>query len=148
MTNRRRSYSRGLFALLTSITLAGCSSLGLGEAEFSCADNAKNVRCMSTAEMYEATNNGRLPSNFVNANGEHNSTRPQGMLDDLGYVSGQLSGKPTPIRSPAQVMRIWVAPREDTSGDLVMSGYVFTELEPRKWVVSAPHRKSISTLHP
>lgn len=103
---------------------------------------------MSTSQMYAATNNGRLPSDLASSTGEQTSDRPQGMLDDFGYVSGQLSGKPTPIRSPAQVMRIWVAPREDTSGDLVMSGYVFTELEPRKWVVGTPNGRKTPSLHP
>jgi len=32
-------------------------------------------------------------------------------------------------------MRIWVAPWEDSDGDLNVSGYLFTELEPRRWMV-------------
>jgi len=40
-----------------------------------------------------------------------------------------------PLRSPSEIMRIWVAPWEADSGDLNMSGYVFTELRPRRWQV-------------
>jgi len=32
-------------------------------------------------------------------------------------------------------MRIWVAPWEDTNGDLIVTGYVYTEIEPRRWVI-------------
>ena len=51
---------------------------------------------------------------------------------------------PTPIRTPAQVMRIWIAPWEDSDGDLMVSNYVFTELEPRRWMIG----KSAPTLSP
>jgi conjugal transfer pilus assembly protein TraV len=51
---------------------------------------------------------------------------------------------PTPIRTPAQVMRIWIAPWEDSDGDLMVSNYVYTELEPRRWMIG----KSAPTLSP
>lgn len=38
-------------------------------------------------------------------------------------------------RQPAKVMRIYVNPWEDESGDLHMGGYVLTEVEPRRWSV-------------
>lgn len=42
-------------------------------------------------------------------------------------------------------MRIWVAPWEDTNGDLIISGYLYTEIEPRRWVIgdSAPKGKFV-----
>lgn len=42
-----------------------------------------------------------------------------------------------PFRVPAKVMRIFIAPWEDEQGDLHMGGYVFSEVEPRKWSVGA-----------
>lgn len=45
---------------------------------------------------------------------------------------------PRPIRTPAQVMRIYVAPWVDESGDLTMPTYVFTEIEPRRWTIGEP----------
>ena len=35
-------------------------------------------------------------------------------------------------------MRIWIAPWEDADGDLNVSGYVYTELEPRRWMIGKP----------
>ena len=42
-----------------------------------------------------------------------------------------------PLRSPPEIMRIWIAPWESDAGDLMMSGYVFTELQPRRWQVGS-----------
>lgn len=44
-----------------------------------------------------------------------------------------------PFRTPAQVMRIYIASWEDESGDLHMGGYMFSEIEPRKWNVGIRH---------
>ncbi len=41
--------------------------------------------------------------------------------------------KPLPIRTPAQVIRIWIAPWEDAQGVLHTGGYAFIEVEGRKW---------------
>lgn len=51
------------------------------------------------------------------------------------YIAPNLGRYPIPIRTPAKVMRIWIAPFED-GDDLVMAGYVYTEIEPRRWVIT------------
>jgi hypothetical protein len=45
---------------------------------------------------------------------------------------------PVPLRLPAQVMRVWIAPWEDSRGDLHAPGYLYTEIEPRRWTLGAP----------
>jgi conjugal transfer pilus assembly protein TraV len=35
-------------------------------------------------------------------------------------------------------MRIWIAPWEDSRGDLHAPGYLYTEIEPRRWTLGAP----------
>jgi hypothetical protein len=45
---------------------------------------------------------------------------------------------PLALRMPAQVMRIWIAPWEDSRGDLHAPGYLYTEIEPRRWTLGAP----------
>jgi len=47
------------------------------------------------------------------------------------------TNKTEPFRVPAQVMRIFISPWEDESGDLHMGGYVFSEIAPRKWTVAS-----------
>lgn len=50
------------------------------------------------------------------------------------YVTPNLPTRPVPVRTPAQIMRIWVGPYVDRNGDLVAPGIVYTEIEPRKWI--------------
>jgi hypothetical protein len=45
---------------------------------------------------------------------------------------------PVPLRVPAQVMRVWIAPWEDSRGDLHAPGYLYTEIEPRRWTLGVP----------
>ncbi|MBK1700210.1 TraV family lipoprotein [Thiococcus pfennigii] len=45
---------------------------------------------------------------------------------------------PSAWRAPAQVMRIWIAPWEDSRGDLHAPGYLYTEIVPRRWRIGAP----------
>ncbi len=40
-----------------------------------------------------------------------------------------------PLRTPAKVMRIYVAPWESNTGDLNVPSYVYTEIEPRRWMI-------------
>jgi len=45
-------------------------------------------------------------------------------------------------------MRIWVAPWEGKDGDLNVPGYVYTEIEPRRWELGNPSPKVTPTLRP
>ena len=47
---------------------------------------------------------------------------------------------------PAKVMRIWIAPWEDSRGDLHAPGYLYTEIEPRRWTVGGPAEPERVTL--
>lgn len=88
--------------------------------------------------------------------GTHNSEKgrmqssTQPMRDPVvdTYVAPRLPDRPVPIRTPAQVMRIWVAPWEDTNGDLITTGYVYTEIEPRRWVIANTEAKGAPVLRP
>lgn len=64
--------------------------------------------------------------------------------DDIivqNFVTPRLPYSPIPVRTPSMVMRIWIASYTDLNGDLNSPGYVYTEIEPRKWVI-APTKKS------
>jgi len=45
---------------------------------------------------------------------------------------------PVPVRLPAMIMRVWIAPWEDSTGNLHAPGYVYTEIEPRRWSIGMP----------
>lgn len=50
------------------------------------------------------------------------------------------------LRVPARVMRIWVSPWTDDAGDLHMPGFIYTEVEGRRWAVGAPATASAQYL--
>ncbi|MDT4866639.1 Type IV conjugative transfer system lipoprotein (TraV) [compost metagenome] len=55
---------------------------------------------------------------------------------------------PLPIRTQAVVMRIAVAPWEDENGDLNIPGFIYTEIEPRRWEIGARQPVVSPTLRP
>lgn len=61
-------------------------------------------------------------------------TPPRSELDTLRTsLMVPATDKPIPIRTPAQIMRVWIAPWEDSRGVLHAGGYAFVEVESRRW---------------
>lgn len=152
-----------LAMLIMSGALCSCSYLDIGESEYSCPGKKYGVTCAGTRDIYNHTHNGRIPagvpieearsgaSTFESGEIKNNAGaygNGSGISDSAGeqrqqvvenFVTPNLPDKPVPVRTPARVMRIWVAPWEDRDGDLNVSGYIYTEIEARKWVISEPH---------
>ena len=40
-----------------------------------------------------------------------------------------------PLRTPSRVLRVWIAPWEDSVGRLHVPGYTYAEIEPRRWSI-------------
>ncbi|HHG0224246.1 TPA: type IV conjugative transfer system lipoprotein TraV [Escherichia coli] len=143
------------------LVLSGCSSFNIGSDEYGCPGMPSGVQCMSARDVYSATNDGNVPRPMkpeeVKAKAEadgggssdvsvSSSNSGDSVIDN--YVAPRLPDRPIPIRTPAQVMRIWVAPWEDTNGDLIVTGYVYTEIEPRRWVIGDGAPQSEPVLRP
>jgi conjugal transfer pilus assembly protein TraV len=125
----------GLAVLLST----GCAT------QYGCKGMPDDPKCLSTTEAYQVTDK-TLPE-------PSKSETPKIEAVKAGVIAGFPSharqpvpkiDDPTPIRTPAQIMRIWIAPWEDSDGDLMVSGYVYTELEPRRWMIG----KSAPTISP
>jgi len=141
------------------LVLSGCSMLNTGKDEYGCPGMPGGVQCMSARDVYAATNDGHVPRPIkpeaakVLANVEKTTGTPEALSHTQdtamdGYVAPNLPDRPIPIRTPAQVMRIWVAPWEDTNGDLIVTGYVYTEIEARRWVIGDSTPQTEPILHP
>lgn len=143
--------------------LTGCSTFGVGNSEYACQGMPEGVQCMSARDVYEATNDGQVPRSISAAEAAQGVTsvpasvataQVDGSAGDRDaafintYVAPYLPDKPIPIRTPAQVMRIWVAPWEDANGDLNATGYLYTEIEPRRWVIGDQAPAASPTLRP
>lgn len=121
--------------------LSGCAAMGSGHSNYSCEgfgdDASASDGCMSVREAYAATDS-------VSHAGDGEAATPptQQAIDNAmhvaqHYVAPRLPDQAVPIRTPADVMRIWIAPWESDNGDLNVTGHVYTEIEPRRWVLGS-----------
>ena len=95
-------------ALALVLTLSGCATTGTSGPDITKA-SAADARSSAIAGTRVVSAGAPLP-------------RPQ---------------DPAALRVPARVMRIWIAPWEDSRGDLHAPGYLYTEIEPRRWALDA-----------
>lgn len=134
------------------VLLTGCASSfnTASTSEFSCSDKSG---CPTPFEVYNQTNNappsvrsGRTPEQWgvSGSKDKEGKGRAQGVHNeevrmDLTHIapssSIQVQSDPVaqPIRQPSQVMRIWIAPWIDQSDNLNWSGYIYTEVTPKRW---------------
>lgn len=132
-------YPHLLVAAILSLT--GCSMAG---NQYSCP-MPDGVRCLSTRDVYAQSHNGQTPKTMSAKKGqkEAQGVEVEMMQQLAGGTSQTIVGNDAsrPVRTAAQVMRIWIAPWQDKQDDLVMPGYLYTEIEPRKWLYGLPESK-------
>jgi len=132
---------RLITAMLALGALSGCANMtGYGE-NFSCPDVEYGSPCMSAREVYMSNGTDTVAGSHA----EHAAGTGNGGAREIDTrISRQrmansppmpgLDG-PKPLRTPARVMRIYIAPWVSVDGALTMPSYVFTEIEPRRWSV-------------
>ena len=134
----RLSPKRYLSLVAAPLLLGACTSLSpIGEDEFRCEAAANGGVCASPSTVLLGG-----PTGSVDPNAETGDSVAAGG-SPLRLASGNprataATPAPPPVDSatiaPARVLRIWVAPHE-SDGALVVSGYVYGEIEPRSWNV-------------
>lgn len=129
-----------------TVVLTGCASAlnTASHSDFACAsDNG----CPTPFEVYRDTNNappsvrdGRTPEKWRNhdaAKTGERAAKPIGL--DLTAMNPaavlKVPSDPTaqPVREASQVMRVWIAPWIDQGDNLNWTGYVYTEVTPKRW---------------
>jgi len=128
---------------------AGCATVTGGESEFSCPGMPNHPLCMSATQVYETTNASETVQSRSPAHAPLTKTDAVRMITAERTASAPLPDprEPLPIRTPARVMRIWIAPWEDAAGDLNAVGYIYTEITPRRWAIGvrAPEQAAVIT---
>jgi len=145
-----------------SMVLAGCGSLsGLDSSDkFSCAA-PDGVTCMSVSGIYANAKANNLPSQNVGRSVgtvEQPSGKSAGTTrqkNDMDYFSppNNISTGSTvpknspaafaapnfgsPLRTPERILRVWLAPFEDTQGDLHDQKYVYVQVTKGQWTIEA-----------
>lgn len=129
-----------LAVIAVALSLTGCS------AKYGCKGMPEDPTCLSAVDAYKITDKANTTIRPTNAaTPTTTSTMPVATaIPPADPVPAPKIDDPTPIRTPSKVMRVWVAPWEDADGDLNVSGYLFTELEPRRWMIGRP----LPTLNP
>jgi len=153
-------------ALTIPVLLTGCASAlnPGGESSFSCPGMPQGIVCKTPTAVYKSTN--QMPAETENdlPLGQHlgdKSGPPAGMTYVLpksldvksapGATTGAgivKTGKAKPVREAAQVMRIWIAEWTDKNDDLHYPGYLFTEIQPRRWSVGKSEASGRNTTVP
>ncbi|WP_422133094.1 TraV family lipoprotein [Endozoicomonas sp. ALD040] len=117
-------------ALLLMVSLVpviqGCSLFGVGEAEYACPEPGKGV-CKSARQVYQDTGSTSAENLFSSA--PKNYSEP-----DLRFVTPEA----IPNRTPAQILKIWIAPWVDKQGNWHSGGVVMTDIAPRDWQSAIP----------
>ncbi len=128
-------------SLLLMVLTTGCAT-----TEYGCKGMPDEPSCLSTTQAYQVTNTAITEAHPEN-NPSSESTSSPAIAPPLQQPVPKIED-PTPIRTPSQVMRIWIAPWEDADGDLMVSNYVYTELEPRRWMVGKAAQTANASLIP
>ena len=137
--NTKNLLKIAMLGAIATLTLNGCS-LGIGEEEFACKGRPGGTQCVGTWDLYEMTNNGKGIGNKDEdeEEDEKKSSDNEGVAKDeviANFVTPNLPNRPIPVRTPANVMRIWVAPYDDVDDDFIVSGYIYSEIQPRRWTL-------------
>ena len=104
--------------------IQGCSTLGIGEPDYACTEPGKGV-CKSARQVYEDTHSPALSrASFQPFSKPANQAYPDKSVVTLEAV---------PNRTPAQVLRIWLAPWVDKQGNWHSGGLIMTDIVPRHW---------------
>lgn len=142
-------------ALLATLLLGGCGGGLLPGDDASCPVPGGGA-CKPVGEVFDAARSGRSLEEQLGKPGDDDAaeaedggtpvgattpTSTSGVVS-VGTIYADAEGFPPPgampLRERPPIMRIWMAPFTTSDGDLVMAGYVFTEVEPRRWSVGAP----------
>ena len=143
--------------LLAVLLLAGCSH-GLLPGDDATCPVPGGAACAPVGEVFDAARSGRSLEEPILKPGQDDEAAeaddgestavaspatPPGSpgVVSVGTIYADAEGFPPPgampLRERPPIMRIWMAPFTTSDGDLVMAGYVFTEVEPRRWSVGA-----------
>jgi conjugal transfer pilus assembly protein TraV len=151
-----------LLPLIVSLAaLGGCASGGLsgigGSSDYACAA-PPGVSCMSVTGISANAAKNNLPALRARATDETGKSgeKPDGQKkdDDAPRLVAYNASAPTgaervspkgmdapysgaPLRTPPRVLRIWMAPFEDTDSDLHDQKYLYVTVHTGRWLLEA-----------
>ncbi|WP_193377308.1 type IV conjugative transfer system lipoprotein TraV [Pseudomonas aeruginosa] len=147
-----------LVSVIAALTTGCTNLLNIGASEYACRGMPNGSTCMSAKDVYSATEGDdyktKLKQEQEGAEGSNEKLSGTGdtrVLIAEGADNPPMpmrARNPLPIRSQAIVMRIAVDPWEDEKGDLYVPGFIYTEVEARRWEIGARTPQATPTLRP
>jgi conjugal transfer pilus assembly protein TraV len=123
-------FARLVLLALAVSTIAGCKALsGVGGTDQYACKAPAGVLCTSVAGVYANSVQYNLPSQMAAT-----SPLPTGPLISSGSLAPSL-GDVSAIRSKPRVLRLWVAPWEDTDGDLHEQSFLHVVVDTGRWLI-------------
>ena len=81
------------------------------------------------------TSGYEIPSK--DAKSQNQNSKPNTESQSLAFNPARKSEKPdvVPLRTPPEILRIWIAPWEDSSGALHSGSYIYLVVDSGKWIL-------------
>lgn len=138
-----------LIASVFALALGGCAGTltGMdGESKFSCKA-PDGVTCSSLSGVYANAVANNLPGLRKDGKGDP-AARPAAKESPDGTITGQAASSGGPLRTQARVLRIWIAPWEDTEGDLHDQSYIYVVANAGRWTIEHSQRHIVDRYRP
>ena len=133
-------------AAIVALGLNGCagSLTGLeGESKFACKA-PDGVTCSSLSGIYANAVANNLPALRKEGKGAQAATTQT----KEALITGAVASSGDPLRIQPKVLRIWIAPWEDTEGDLHDQSYLYVVANSGRWAIEHSQRQIVDRYRP
>jgi conjugal transfer pilus assembly protein TraV len=144
-------------AVCLLLPLSACMSMsGLGgDSKYACKA-PDGVACDSVSGTYANALHNSLPSQQAQRSARRQKEASEDSLSPtLGHpispATANASGiavTPSPLRTQARILRLWIKPWEDADGDLYDQGYVYVQVDNGQWQIDHVQRQIRDTYAP
>ncbi len=139
-----------LGAVCLLLPLAACMNMsGLGgDSKYACKA-PDGVACDSVSGTYANALHNNLPSQQAQRSArrqketsEENASPAVGRpISSTTANAPGMAVTPSPLRTQARILRLWIKPWEDADGDLYDQGYVYVQVDNGQWQIDHVHRQ-------
>ena len=133
-----------LSAVCLLLPLAACMNMsGLGgESKYACKA-PDGVACDSVSGTYANALHNNLPSQQAQRSArrqkeafeESPSSKVGRAISSATANASGMAVTPSPLRTQARILRLWIKPWEDADGDLYDQGYVYVQVDNGQWQI-------------
>lgn len=145
---------RSFVYLMLATTVNGCSTVDFSgldaKSEFSCKA-PQGVSCKSVSGIYANSVAGSLPAQKVNEDEPQKNTDKKSVSGNTTYdqydkseslvAKMKVPSSGTPYRSQDTIMRVWIAPWQDTDDRLHDQHYIYTTIKSGSWLIEANRKR-------